>query len=107
MNNDWQKELKDNPKYWGKIIAIVDEKIFDSADSYFEMDDKMKGKNLKFSTFHVPKQYDAYRILPFNENLEGFLLNQINEKAKIVTREDFERILSKVPDVEPEEYDRL
>ena len=65
MNNDWQKELKNNPKYWGKVIAIVNEKIFDSADSYYEIDEKMKGKNLRFSTFHVPKQYDAYRILTF------------------------------------------
>lgn len=43
----------------------------------------------------------------FIQNLEGFLMNQINERAKKVTREDFERILAKVPDNEPEEYDRL
>ncbi|MBM2815167.1 MAG: hypothetical protein HW421_1929 [Ignavibacteria bacterium] len=43
----------------------------------------------------------------FIANLEGFLINQINERAKNVNREDFERILAKVPDVEPNECDRL
>jgi hypothetical protein len=43
----------------------------------------------------------------FIQNLEGFLMNQINDRAKNVTRDDFERILAKVPDVEPEEYDRI
>lgn len=43
----------------------------------------------------------------FIQNLEGFLMNQINERAQNVTRDDFERILAKVPDIEPEEYDRI
>ena len=50
---------------------------------------------------------DDFINYQFVSNLEGFLLNQINKKAKNVTREDFERILSKVSDIEPEEYDRL
>lgn len=43
----------------------------------------------------------------FISNLEGFLLNQINTRAQKINREDFERILAKIPDVEPEEFDRL
>ncbi|MBM2814445.1 MAG: hypothetical protein HW421_1207 [Ignavibacteria bacterium] len=65
MKDDWQREIFHNSKYWGKVIAIVDEKIVEYADSYNEIDEKMMQKNLTFSTFKVPKQYDAYRILTF------------------------------------------
>ena len=68
MKNDWQKEILEHHEYWGKVIAIVDGKIIDSANSYTEIDDKMKGKNLKFCTFKVPRQYDAYRILNYKDN---------------------------------------
>jgi len=68
--------------------------------------DKLYNQAMIFATNNNFK-IDDFINFQFISNLEGFLLNQINEKAKIVTREDFERILSKVPDVEPEEYDRL
>ena len=31
----------------------------------------------------------------------------LNERAKQSSQEDFEKVLLKIPDVEPEEYDRL
>ena len=43
----------------------------------------------------------------FIANLEGYLMNKINDRAQHVTRDEFERILAKVPDVEPDEYDKL
>lgn len=65
MKNEWQKEITHDPKYWGKVIAVVDDKIIDYADTYYEIDARMKERNLKFFTFKVPRQYDVYRILTF------------------------------------------
>ena len=75
MKNEWQKEISHNSKYWGKVIAIVDDKIIDFADTYYEIDSRMKERNMKFVTFKVPKQYDSYRILTF--------------KIKSITRHDW------------------
>jgi hypothetical protein len=50
---------------------------------------------------------DDFINYQFIANLEEFLMNQINERAKNIDRNGFERILSKVPDNKPEEYDKL
>ncbi|NIR49348.1 toxin-antitoxin system HicB family antitoxin [candidate division KSB1 bacterium] len=42
------------------------------------------------------------------EKIAAFLTEEyLEERAKRGSREKFERVLSKVPDVQPEEYDRL
>ena len=68
MKNEWQREILSDSKYWGKVIAIVNDKIIDYADSYFEIDRKLKDKNINYSTFSVPKRYDSYRVLTFKIN---------------------------------------
>jgi hypothetical protein len=63
--NYWQKEMFENQKYWGKIIAIKDEKIFNFAESYDEIFEKVKDNSFVISFYHVPKQLDLYRIMTF------------------------------------------
>lgn len=43
----------------------------------------------------------------FISYFENYLLKQINDKAALVKREDFEKILSRIPNVEPLDYDSL
>jgi len=64
--DNWQKEMFENPKYWGKVIAIKDDKIFDFADNYDVLFTKVKDKSLEISFYHVPKQLDLYRIMTFS-----------------------------------------
>ena len=71
-----------------------------------QVPDKLYNQAIVFANNNNIK-IDEFINYQFITNLEGFLMNQINERSKNVNRDDFERILSKVPDVEPEEYDRL
>ncbi|MBM2814476.1 MAG: hypothetical protein HW421_1238 [Ignavibacteria bacterium] len=64
MKNEWQKEMFNNREYWGRIIAIADDKIIAVADDYDEIEKKAKIITQKFSCFAVPKRPDLYRILP-------------------------------------------
>ena len=65
MKNEWQKEMRNNPVYWGKIIAIADDKIIAVADNYFEIDEKASKITTKFCCFSVPKNPHNYKILTF------------------------------------------
>ena len=50
---------------------------------------------------------DDFINTQFIANLESYLLEHINDRAQHITRDDFERILAKVPDAEPANFDRL
>ena len=65
MKNEWQKEMFKNREYWGKIIALADDKIIAVADNYDEIDEKALKITQNFSCFAVPKNPQAYRILTF------------------------------------------
>jgi hypothetical protein len=65
MKNIWQYDIQTNPKYRGKIIAVVDYKIYDFADNYEELNERMKDKAVEYYTFHVPKNMGIVRILSF------------------------------------------
>jgi Aspartyl protease len=63
MKNIWQYDIQTNPMYWGKVIAIVDYKIYDYADTYQELKARLKDKEINYSTFNVPKNMGMVRIL--------------------------------------------
>ncbi len=63
MKNIWQYDIQTNPIYKGKIIAVVDYKIYDFADSYEELAERLKDKSIQYYTFHVPKNIGSVRIL--------------------------------------------
>jgi hypothetical protein len=65
MKNIWQYDIQTNPIYGGKVIAIVDFKIFDYADTYEELIEKMKLTSVVYSVFHVPRNIEKIRILSF------------------------------------------
>jgi len=65
MKNEWQKEIFRNREYWGKIIAISDDKIIAVADDYNEIREKALKITKNFSCFTVPKRMDVYHIRPF------------------------------------------
>jgi hypothetical protein len=58
-------------------------------------------------TKNIDLKFEEFINFQFASFLEKYLMNSITERAKKVTREEFKRILSEVPDVEPPEYDRL
>jgi len=58
----WQEEIFTNKKLWGKIIAIHEDRIVASADSYTSLNKKIKNiSGCRF--FCVPKNLDRIRIL--------------------------------------------
>jgi hypothetical protein len=63
MKNVWQYDIQTNPIYRGKIVAVVDYKIYDFADTYEELYERLKGKPVNYYTFQVPKNIGAVRIL--------------------------------------------
>lgn len=63
MKNIWQYDIQTNPIYKGKVIAVVDYKIYDFADTYDELLERLKDKPIQYYTFHVPKNMGAVRIL--------------------------------------------
>lgn len=62
MKNIWQYDIQTNPMYWGKVIAIVDYKIYDYADTYQELKARLKDKEINYSTFNVPKNMGMVRV---------------------------------------------
>jgi predicted aspartyl protease len=64
MKNEWQKEIFKNHEYWGKIIAISDDKIIAVADNYNEIIQKASKIKKDCIYFSAPRRPDLYRILP-------------------------------------------
>ncbi len=58
----WQEEIFINKSLSGKVVAICDEKIVESADSYFLLFKKIKNIP-SYRFFFVPENIDKYRIL--------------------------------------------
>ena len=51
---------------------------------------------------------NQFMVVAAAEKMSALLTKDyLENEAKQAKREDFERVLKKVPDVEPEEYDRL
>jgi len=65
MENNWQKEVRDNKIYLGKLIAISNNKVIDFAENYEILYQKKELINKEFSTYFVPKNPHAIRILTF------------------------------------------
>ncbi|MBM2817188.1 MAG: hypothetical protein HW421_3950 [Ignavibacteria bacterium] len=65
MKNEWQKEMFKNHEYWGRIIAIADDKIIAVADNYNEIEEKALKITQNFSCYAVPKNPHAIRIRTF------------------------------------------
>ncbi|MBM2813392.1 MAG: hypothetical protein HW421_154 [Ignavibacteria bacterium] len=65
MKNQWQKEMFKNREYWGRIIAIADDKIIAVADDYDEIRQKAAKITQNYSCYTVPKNPHAIRILTF------------------------------------------
>lgn len=63
MKNIWQYDIQTNPIYWGKVVAIVDNKIYDYANTGEELKARLEDKGLIYSSFHVPKSMGMVRIL--------------------------------------------
>lgn len=66
---------------------------------YSKIEELAKAEGISINQFLVVAAAEKMSALL----MEDFLENE----AKKGRREDFERFLSKVPDVEPEDYDRL
>lgn len=65
MKNEWQKEIREHREYWGRIVAISDDKIIAVADDYSEIRKKAKEITNNFHCFTVPKRMDVYHIRTF------------------------------------------
>ena len=50
---------------------------------------------------------DEFINSQFVSNFENYLMNHISEKAEHISRDDFKNVLSKVPDIEPQDRDKL
>jgi predicted aspartyl protease len=64
MKNEWQKEIFRNKEYWGKIVAISDDKIIAAADNHKDVEEKASKITNKCFYFTAPQRPDLYRILP-------------------------------------------
>ena len=65
MKSQWQKEIRENPKYWGRIVAISDDKIIDVDDDYTEIFNRVLKMSKDSHFYTVPKRMDVYHINPF------------------------------------------
>ncbi|MDQ1265593.1 MAG: hypothetical protein QG635_744, partial [Bacteroidota bacterium] len=63
--NNWQKEMFNNRQYWGRIIAISEDKIIAVADNYYEIRKKASEISDKYCFYSVPKNPQAIRIRTF------------------------------------------
>ncbi|MBM2813390.1 MAG: hypothetical protein HW421_152 [Ignavibacteria bacterium] len=61
--SDWQKEIYKHREYWGKVIAISDNKIIETADSSLELYEKMKKTGIIYISHSVPTNPNLLRIL--------------------------------------------
>jgi hypothetical protein len=66
MKNQWQKEILKNSKYWGKIVAISDDKIIAVADDYIIIRELASKITSKYSCYTVPRNPHEVRIRTFN-----------------------------------------
>jgi hypothetical protein len=65
MKNEWQKEIFKHREYWGRIVAIADDKIIAVADDYDEIRELASKITLKYGCYTVPKNPNEIRILTF------------------------------------------
>jgi hypothetical protein len=65
MKNEWQKEIFKHREYWGRIVAIADDKIIAVANSSKELYEKMENKGIKYVSHAVPANPFTLRILTF------------------------------------------
>lgn len=66
MKNQWQKEIYKHREYWGRIVAIADDKIIAVADDYDEIRELASKITNKFGCYAVPEDPHAIRILTFS-----------------------------------------
>lgn len=78
MKNVWQYDIQTNPIYRGKIVAVVDYKIYDFADTHEELYERLKDKSVNYYTFHVPKNIGEVRILTFKQAEESIIFQPRN-----------------------------
>ncbi|MEN8215417.1 MAG: DUF5678 domain-containing protein [Pseudomonadota bacterium] len=65
LKTAWQKELYSNPQLLGKVIAIRDDKIIFSANTYRDVIAHFNNKNGSYSLFKVPRNFYNLRLLSF------------------------------------------
>ena len=62
---DWQREIYQNPKYLGKIIAITNNKFSCYSDTYRQVIKEMDKQKKPYSLFKVPENLWSFRLLTF------------------------------------------
>jgi len=65
LKTAWQKEIYSNPQLLGKVIAIQEDKIVFSANTYQEVIAHFNQKNGSYSLFKVPRNFYNFRVLSF------------------------------------------
>ena len=65
MKNEWQKEILHHREYWGRIVAIADDKIIAVSDGYKEIRELASKITLKYGCYTVPKNPNEIRIRTF------------------------------------------
>ncbi|MDQ1267046.1 MAG: hypothetical protein QG635_2199 [Bacteroidota bacterium] len=93
MKNQWQKEMFRNKEYWGKIIAIADDKIIAVADDYDEIFKRADAITPNYHCFTVPKRMDVYHIRTFR--IKSIQRHEWNPNYQIGFVFDSGRIINK------------
>ncbi|MEN8221112.1 MAG: DUF5678 domain-containing protein, partial [Pseudomonadota bacterium] len=65
LKTAWQKEIYSNPQLLGKVIAIQEDKIVCSANTYREVIAHFNHKNGSYSLYKVPRNLYHLRVLSF------------------------------------------
>jgi hypothetical protein len=65
MNSQLQQEIYNHREYWGRILAISNDKIIAIDDDYNSIFEKAAKITKDFHCYTVPKRLDLYQIKTF------------------------------------------